>query len=127
MKERRLCARWPICQPVNYRIQNCAKECFCKSLNLGLKGIELKLQQDFLTDAPIDLEIFLKDQDKINAQAKKVWQKELKGSPDEHIAGFQFIGIRDTDKEKLFDYMITDHRDMVVQHWWEGVDDSLNR
>ena len=125
MNERRQIVRWPISEPVKYKIKEADGEYQCKCLDLGPKGIGLELDEDISTDTLLKLNISLNEQGCVGAVGRIAWKNQLDDGSGKVRAGLQFVHVVDSDKEKIFRYMISNHRDKFVQHWWEGLTESV--
>jgi len=118
MEEQRRFVRWPISQPVKYKISENEEEQECTCRDLGPRGIGLELSQELDSEGPIRLDIDLNEQGTIIATADIMWQKQV---DDKIMVGLQFIHIPDSSREKIFKYMFSNFRGLILKSWWQGL------
>lgn len=118
MVEQRRYVRWPICQPVKFKIAETEEEQECQCRDLGPRGIGLELSKEISSQSPLRLDIDLNEQGTITATADIMWQKKI---DDKILVGLQFIHIPDSGREKIFKYMFSNFRGLILKSWWQGL------
>ncbi|MBM3252120.1 MAG: PilZ domain-containing protein [Candidatus Omnitrophica bacterium] len=119
MQERRRYARWVISQPVRYKRENSELECVSHCRDISSQGISLEANQELPPDTPVNLQINLDEQGKILVRGKVIWQEPQAEDFSNLLTGINFITIKDSDKDKIFNYMFAHARTQVVENWWK--------
>ncbi|HOX55163.1 MAG: PilZ domain-containing protein [Candidatus Omnitrophica bacterium] len=118
MEEQRRYVRWPISQPVRFKIAETEEEGDCICRDLGPRGVGLELSEEILSESPLRLDIDLHEQGVLTATADIMWQKRI---DDKIVVGLQFIHIPDANREKIFKYMFSNFRGLILKSWWDGL------
>lgn len=103
MIEKRKTPRFDIPIKVEYsRVSSDKKSRFFCSKDISMRGIRITAEEKFSLDGILGLDFYLPNRPVQEALGKVMWQLEDKAGFD---TGIQFLNIRDSLKEDIFDYL----------------------
>lgn len=115
MSELRHIPRWQIGEKAKMSIkdQEWENKCFLEDLNL--KGFKISLKEKLPSETVLDINLDLKSYLILDAQVKVCWKMEREGR---FHYGFEFLRIKDQDKQDITQYLFKNHPEQVKRIWW---------
>jgi len=119
---------WDISTKVNYRIEesNMKGEALCK--DIATTGMRLCLNKRLLMGTALALKIDLPDYPRpLFAQGEIVWHREVEEGKEYFEAGVCFTKIKDSDKQRIYNFVFDWGQDELVNLWWQGFESIKDR
>lgn len=119
MQERRGCIRWQVNRPVQVHLEGALEnaECVCKDVNF--KGIQISLKQHLSVDKFIKMTIMFSESCCLEVEVWAVWSKKVM---DTNLYGFYFAKIKDSDKERIYQFLRCSFPQELRKQCWQGLD-----
>lgn len=119
-QNRRQNTRWQINRQVKVKLEGAVALTSCAIKDINFKGMQIALGQKFKKDTFLKLTIFLAEEFILDIiEAWVVWQKTVEGV---NVYGFYFSKIKDSDKEKIYQFIRRYFPERLTQQWWEGIE-----
>ena len=113
---------WDIPTKVNYRIAySIVKgEALCR--DIATMGMKLRLNKQLLMGTALTLKIDLPDYPRpVFVQGEISWHKEVEEQGKRYYeVGVRFSKIKDSDKQRIYNFVFDLGQDEVANRWWKG-------
>lgn len=120
-KIRRKFIRWDLKHEVNLKI-GAGEPTSCQVHNISLKGVEVTLARELAQDRSNKLQLYFDDGHPVSAEGWVMWHRRVDGL---NVYGLYFTRISDTDKEKLYEFVVRHCRQQVYDNMYrETLDDT---
>ena len=119
--EKRHLPRWQVANRVIYLIEDEAVSYETTSRNLSCGGACFVTALPLPVSKKIKMKIFLSGGSVVLVDGQVVWSKSL---PEEHLAGVIFTNTSFKAKELILEHAFEVKRTDVVNHWFQGWDQS---
>ena len=116
MKDRRQLIRWHINKETNVRIQGQDKSVPCVVDNINVKGLKIYSRQQLAKEGNVSLAVELGRDFSFDIEAAVAWSKALGGG---YVSGLYFTSIKDSDKEKLYHFIVQCCSEQMKEHHWK--------
>ena len=117
-KEERRLSRWQIGCQAKVKLEGAEDFADCHINDINFKCLRIILKQKLPTDTFLRLTLCLTEDCSVSAQVWVVWHKTLTES---NVYGLYFSRIADTDKEKIYKFMLQNFPRQVYNRWWQGL------
>ncbi|MBL7084960.1 MAG: PilZ domain-containing protein [Candidatus Omnitrophica bacterium] len=111
---------WDIPTKVHYRLEpsKVRSEALCKDITT--MGMKLSLNRELFKGAVLELKISLPDYIRpLFVRGEVAWHRELE-EEKYFEAGICFTKIKDSDKQRIYNFVFDLGQDEVANRWWEG-------
>jgi hypothetical protein len=116
MKERRRFVRWQLDWQSELKLEGAQNFANCVIGDLSFKGTRLLLRLKLPKDKYLKLTLVLSKDYVIDIEVWTVWHKTV----DElHCYGLYFTKVRDSDKEKIYQFARKYCPGEICKHWWQ--------
>jgi c-di-GMP-binding flagellar brake protein YcgR len=123
MDDRRRFPRWTISNRVFYKREGEEEERVALSKDICSNGACISLSEAVTPNTELDLKIHLGNNlEPISAKGRVVWlypSREAKDNP--FLAGVHFDYLRESEKDKIYNYAYQFRREELQKRWWQGV------
>jgi len=90
----------------------------CVIHDITLKGLRVSTKEKFPKEKFINLMINISGALMLDNRFEICWQKS--GQEGRNVYGLQFVGLCDSDKERIYSFIYGHLSKEVVKKWWEG-------
>ncbi len=116
MQERRRSIRWKVPFLSFIVRSHDLKEFTCPGNDISYLGMKVSSPVDFEFEEILEITLSLPQRKPIKVLGRKVWSKVQRSHFD---TGVEFRRIQDTDKEEIFEYVMSVDPQQVVSVWWK--------
>jgi len=117
MNEYRRFTRWQINRQAKFRLEQAVEECFCQIRDINYKGAQIILNVKLPEDAVFRLNLKLSEECNFDAEVWVAWRKVVDGI---NHYGLYFNKIRDSDKDKIYNFICAYYPNDLKEKWWVG-------
>lgn len=121
MDEHRCFQRWKISKEAQVKIGDSADYIHCVVSDLSFKGIQLVLKQHLTLDKFLKMNIMFFRELSFDFEAWTVWHRKI-GAYDSY--GLYFSKIKDSDKEKIYQFVKRYLSNELSKQCWQGLNDE---
>lgn len=116
MPERRSFARWQVNRPAKIKLDGAESYAHCNVKDINLKGAQIHLRLKLPKDTFLKFELVLVEGFVLNLEAWVVWQKRIN---ENYLFSLYFTKIKDTDKEKIYQFVRRYCAGEINKKWWQ--------
>ncbi len=118
-KEQRRNTRWLISRPIKIKLSGEGDFFDGRLIDINYRGLQLSLGPKVIEkDQFLNLSILLAADFTLGIETWVVWHRVIDGR---NHYGFYFTRIKDSDKDRLFKYVIKSAPQEVNKRWWDGI------
>jgi hypothetical protein len=115
MIDRRLIPRWEVNSPIAVRLKDGNAVEACRLEDMNLKGMRISLADQLPEKRDLRLEVSLMNGFHMDVMASVRWREQSAGR---YVYGLAFDGIRDTDRDGIYQYLHDRIGSKWEEHWW---------
>lgn len=121
MEINRRFVRWQIDHEVKVKLEDAPAPVSCTLNDISFMGAKVCLPFRLASDTFVKLCLSLSEETKLDVEVWVAWHKTIDGH---HEYGLYFTKIKDSDKEKIYQFIRCNHSDKICEHWWSGIDEK---
>jgi hypothetical protein len=121
MPDHRSCPRWQVNWQASLRLEGSQESSSCVLRDINFKGARIHSEQKFAQDTCLKLNLCLTQDCSLEIEAWVCWHKTMEGM---NVYGLYFTKIRESDKEKISQFMWNNFRSQMAKQIWEGVSEK---
>ena len=118
-QNRRITGRWKVWMQAKVQLEGRDEYCDCVIADINFKGMQISLQEKLPADTHIKLKLALAPD---LVLAVEVWVAWSKTQESRHTYGLVFSKIKDSDKEKIYNFVYKKTPHAIIKQWWQGVE-----
>jgi c-di-GMP-binding flagellar brake protein YcgR len=116
-RDRRQITRWRINWQARIRLEGAEAFTYCTVHDINLKGMKISLSQRLPTDTFLKFNLVLSDEFVFDIiEAWVTWHKIIE---DKNLYGLYFTKIRDSDKEKIYQFIRKNFPGQMSKQWFK--------
>lgn len=119
MNEKRAIPRWQLERSIKVLLEGAEKEADATLHDLNLKGCRIHLGPKLEHDALIKMRLCLGEGCSIWVEGWVAWRRPINGRG--HIYGVYFTNMKDSDRQKLYEFVRQNFTDQMQKTWWGGI------
>jgi len=119
MDERRIMPRWQINQGAELIVENGFKPIPCVVEDISSGGMRISLKRNLFDDVFSNFKLALSADFELDVNAHVAWRDQ---AYENNIYGLSFNRVEDSLRDKIKDYVSKNFPNLIVKHWWEGLD-----
>lgn len=124
MADHRSCPRWQVNWQARLKLEGQEESACCTLRDINFKGAKVCSEQKLPQDALLKLSICLTEDCHIVVEAWVAWHKSLEGI---NLHGLYFTKIKDSDKEKIYQFIQSNFKGQIKKQMWEGLNKEEGR
>lgn len=117
MPERRNLGRWQINQQAKVKLEGAEAFAECCINDVNFKGLKLSLSQRLTPDKFLKVQMMLSEDFILEIEAWVVWHRRVM---ETNVYGLYFSRIKDSDKEKIYQFVRQNFPQEINKQWWGG-------
>lgn len=118
MKEHRRFKRWDINRKTKIKLEGAQNFASCTINDLSFMGAKVTLTFKLTRDKFLKLRLVLSRNLWLDVEAWVVWDRAVDGL---HCYGLYFSKIKDSDKEKIYQFIWKNYPHKLNGQWWSGI------
>lgn len=121
MQERRSCTRWQTNRSAEVKLEGALAYAHCVVNDINFKGMRISLKQHLTLDKFLKMTIMFSEGFCFDVEVWIVWHKRVM---ETEMYGFYFSRIKDSDKEKIYQFIRRYFAKQMAKQWWKGVNEE---
>ncbi len=121
MTERRHFIRWQINRQAKLKFEGAEAFCNCLVYDVNFKGLRISLGYRLALDKFLKVNIVLAEDFILEIEAWVVWHKRFM---EANIYGLYFTRIKDSDKERIYQFVRRDFPEEISKQCWKGLEEK---
>jgi len=121
MQDRRRFVRWQIDRQAKIKLEGAESFADCHIKDINLKGLQISLGLKIQKDTFLKFNLYLTEETSFDIEVWMVWHKSIDGV---NIYGLYFTKIKDSDKEKIYQFTRRYFSKEINKQWWKGLNEE---
>lgn len=117
MKSRRQVARWQAHRQARVKLEGSGSFVDAQLSDISLKGLKITLSEKLPIDQHFKLDLVLSDEFNLCVEVWVAWQKTFDNL---NTYGLYFSKIKDSDKERVYQFIRKDFPAQINRQWWDS-------
>lgn len=118
MSEHRSCPRWQTNWKTKVQLEGQESPAPCTLCDINFKGARICLEQKLAQDSRLKINLCLSEDCSFEIEVWVVWHKYVEGL---HSHGLYFTKIRESDKEKLYQFIQNNFKGQMHKQIWQDL------